>query len=86
MTVDFGVQVARPFTPEGEVALAETPAGKVASALHVGPYDRIGETHQAIQAWVTANQVKLAGKSWEVYGDWTDDPAKLETQIEYLLA
>ena len=34
---------------------------------------------------VRANQMTLAGKSWEIYGDWTDDPAKLETQIEYLL-
>ena len=86
MVVDFGVQVTRPFAPAGEVALAETPAGKVASALHVGPYDRMGDTHQAIQDWVAANEVKLAGKSWEIYGDTTDDPAKLETRIEYLLA
>ena len=26
------------------------------------------------------------GGTWEIYGDWTDDPAKLETRIEYLLA
>jgi len=86
MTVDFGVQVTRPFAPRGEVALAETPAGKVASALHIGAYERMGETHQAIQAWVAANNVKLAGKSWEIYEDWTADPANLQTQIEYLLA
>jgi hypothetical protein len=46
----------------------------------------MGETHEAIQSWVCANHKTLAGKSWEIYGDWTDDPAKLETQIEYLLA
>jgi hypothetical protein len=27
----------------------------------------------------------FAGKSWEIYGDWTDDVTKLETRIEYLL-
>ena len=86
MVVDFGVQVTRPFAPAGEVILADTPAGKVVSALHIGAYERMGETHQAIQTWVVANNVKLAGKSWEIYGDWADDPAKLETQIEYLLA
>ena len=86
MVVDFGVEVTRPFAPAGEVALAETPAGKVASALHLGPYERMGETHQAIQAWTVSNKLQLAGKSWEIYGDWTDDPANLETQIEYLLA
>ena len=86
MEVDFGVQVTRSFERAGEVFATETPAGKVATALHVGPYERLGETHQAIHAWATANKIAFAGKSWEIYGDWTDDPAKLETRIAYLLS
>ena len=86
MVVDFGVQVTRPFAQSGEVFFTETPAGKIATALHTGSYERLGETHQAIQKWVASNSMVLAGQSWEIYGDWTDDPAKLETQIEYLLA
>jgi|SRR5215831_1607788 len=86
LTVDFGVQVTRVFSKAGEVVATETPAGRVASALHVGPYERMGETHQAIQSWARANHTTLGDKSWEIYGDWTDDPSKLETQIEYLLA
>ena len=27
----------------------------------------------------------LAGTSWEIYGDWNDDPTKLETLVVYLL-
>jgi hypothetical protein len=27
-----------------------------------------------------------AHASWEIYGDWKDDPALLETTIKYLLA
>jgi len=84
--IDFGVEVTRSFEPSGEVVPTETPAGKVASALHVGPYERLGETHEAIHAWAAANKKSVAGKSWEIYGDWTDDPTKLETRIEYLLA
>jgi effector-binding domain-containing protein len=86
LTADFGVQVTRAFPQSGEVFATETPAGRVASALHLGPYERMGETHEAIQSWTRANHMTLANKSWEIYGDWTDDPAKLETQIEYLLA
>lgn len=86
MAVDFGVQVTRPFEQSGEVFPTETPAGRVASALHVGPYERLGDTHQAIQTWTAANKMTLAGKSWEIYGDWNEDPTKLETQVEYLLA
>ena len=39
----------------------------------------------AIHAWRAANNRAFAGKSWEIYGDWSDDPAKLETTIVYLL-
>lgn len=85
MDIDFGVQVTRSFTKEGEVFATETPAGKVAAALHVGPYERLGETHDAIHAWAADNKMTFAGKSWEIYGDWSDDPAKLETRVEYLL-
>ena len=86
MAADFGVQVTRAFPQSGEVFATETPQGRVARALHVGPYERMGETHESIQSWARANHQTIAGKSWEIYGDWTDDPAKLETQIEYLLA
>jgi effector-binding domain-containing protein len=86
MDIDFGVQVTRPFERAGEVYATETPAGKVATAVHLGPYQKLSETHDAIHAWAAANQVTFAGKSWEVYGDPTPDPAKTETRIEYLLS
>jgi len=84
MNVAFGVEVTREFPPSGEVALVETPTGRAASALHVGPYERMKETHDAIHAWAAANNQTFAGWSWEIYGDWNDDVSKLETRIEYL--
>jgi effector-binding domain-containing protein len=85
MQVDFGVEVVRPFERAGDVHATETPAGEVALAVHVGRYDGLGKTHAAIQAWCAEHGRPLAGKSWEVYGDWTDDESKLETTIAYLL-
>jgi effector-binding domain-containing protein len=85
MDVDFGVEVVRSFDPEGEVRPAETPAGEAAVAVHVGPYDRMKETHDAIHAWSAANHRAFAGMSWEIYGDPSPDPAKTETTIVYLL-
>jgi effector-binding domain-containing protein len=86
MNIDFGVQVARPFEPEGDVRCIETPAGEVAKTVHVGPYDRLGDAHHAIHNWCAANNRKIAQASWETYGDWIEDPARLETTIKYLLA
>jgi effector-binding domain-containing protein len=86
MNIDFGVQVARPFEREGNVQCIETPAGEVARTVHVGPYDRLGDAHKAIHAWCAAHNRKIGQASWEVYGDWNNDPALLETTIKYLLA
>jgi effector-binding domain-containing protein len=85
MEVDFGVEVVHAFEPEGEVHAVETPAGEAAVAVHVGSYDRMIETHDAIHTWGAINNRAFAGKSWEIYGDWFEDPAKLETTIVYLL-
>jgi hypothetical protein len=85
MDVDFGVEVVRAFEPEGEVHAVETTAGEAAVGVHVGSYDRMKENHDAIHAWCAANSRAFSGKSWEIYGDWSDDPAKLETTIVYLL-
>ncbi|HEY6346295.1 MAG TPA: GyrI-like domain-containing protein [Bryobacteraceae bacterium] len=85
MDVDFGVEVTRVFEPAGEVYATVTPAGMVAVAVHVGPYERMKETHDAIHAWCEANHRAFAGESSEIYGDWSDDPSKLETTIMYLL-
>ena len=85
MEVDFGVEVTRDFEPSGEVRPVETPAGEVATAVHVGGYERLKETHDAIHAWAAANHRAIGGRSWEIYGDWSDDPSKIETTVVYLL-
>jgi effector-binding domain-containing protein len=86
MVVDFGVQVIRPFQDEGEVVFKETPAGEVAITTHIGGYDKLAAAHQAIHSWRAATGRRFAACSWEIYGDWTDDEAKLETQVVYLLS
>jgi effector-binding domain-containing protein len=86
MNIDFGVQVARPFERKGDVRCIETPAGEVASTIHVGPYNQLRNAHNAIHTWCAANNRKIAKASWETYGDWNNDPALLETTVKYLLS
>jgi effector-binding domain-containing protein len=86
LEVAFGVEVAGPFDSDGEVQLARTPAGTVASTLHVGPIDGLGAAYAAIEAWRSAAGRTFAGTWWETYGDWTDDPAANEVRVTYLLA
>jgi effector-binding domain-containing protein len=86
MEVDFGVQVARRFESAGNVQCVETPAGEVARTVHVGPYDQLGAAHEAVHTSCAAHSRTIGAASWETYGDWTDDPALLETTISYVLA
>jgi effector-binding domain-containing protein len=85
MDIDFGVQVVRPFETEGEIICTETPAGEVAMTTHVGSYDKLTGAYDAIHSWREATGRAFGKCSWEIYGDFTDDTTKLETQVVYLL-
>jgi effector-binding domain-containing protein len=67
------------------VICSSTPAGLVATAVHLGPYNRLGEAHAAVHKWCADHGHVLAGPSWELYGHWTDDPAQLRTDVFWLL-
>jgi effector-binding domain-containing protein len=84
-TVDFGVQVVQQFEQESEVRPVETPGGEVVTTLHRGSYDKLSGAHTAVHDWCRRNGKRIGGFSWEIYGDWTDDPNKLETTVVYLL-
>jgi effector-binding domain-containing protein len=86
--IEVGVQVARRFEPppSSAVRCSELPAGRAAHAKHIGPYDAMAPAYTAIMVWARDGGHEFGGGSWEVYGDWTDDPAQLETDIYVLLA
>jgi effector-binding domain-containing protein len=67
--VEVGVQVTGSFAPAGPVVASTLPGGLVASATRTGPIASIGDTHQAVRVWSTANGYRLAGPRWENYSD-----------------
>jgi effector-binding domain-containing protein len=87
--VEVGAEVPEAFAGHGEVVGSTTPAGDVATVTHFGPYGRLGNAHQAIRDWCTANGRKTAGENWEVYGhwlpEWNEDPSQIRTDVYYLL-
>jgi effector-binding domain-containing protein len=86
MNVDFGVEVTAKFQGEGEITCVETPGGEAAILIHRGPYSGLPAAHAALHQACAASGKKIGSHSWEIYGDWTDDPSQLETEIVYLLA
>ena len=87
--IEVGAEVSQPFAGAGPVVGSATPGGTVATTTHMGPYGRLGDAHSAILAWCAANQRVPEGTNWEIYGhwddDWTDDPARIRTDVVYLL-
>jgi effector-binding domain-containing protein len=84
-TVEIGVLAARSFDPHGRVVPSQLPGGQVATATHRGDYAEMGRTHQAVNDFIAARNLRRAGPSWEIYGHWREDPAELETEIYYLV-
>jgi effector-binding domain-containing protein len=83
--IECGAEVDQSFAGTDRVICSTTPAGTVATAAHLGPYQRLGEAHDAIQKWCAENGHALTRVSWEVYDHWNDDPAQLRTDVFYLL-
>jgi effector-binding domain-containing protein len=84
--IECGIETAASFDPVGEVVYSQTPSGIAVSMTHVGLYDKLRVSYDAMTAWSRANNHRLSGVCWEIYGDWEDDPAKLRTDLHLLIA
>lgn len=87
-TVEAAMPLAAPASSEGEMESGTLPAGPVALAVHVGPYEQLPETYAAIEKWMQANDARPGGAPWEWYV--TDpaqhpDPAEWKTEVYWPL-
>ena len=85
LDVWFGVEVHETIPDSDQIGAISTPAGPVVSVVHWGEYSRLGEAYDALRAWCRANGQRVTGTSWEVYGDWFDDWAKVRTDVYFQL-
>lgn len=51
---------------QGRMRVEELPAVQVASAVHHGSYETIGDAHNAVAAWIEANNYRIAGPDREI--------------------
>jgi DNA-binding transcriptional MerR regulator/predicted transcriptional regulator YdeE len=71
----------------GRMKVHELPAATMASTIHHGPYNTIGEAHEAILTWIEANGYRIVGPDRELNLYHTmpirrDDPTYV-TEIQY---
>ena len=79
-TIEAGPRVAQPSD-----GLGSTPSGLAATTIHMGPYELLGQAHEAIREWCAANGHPLEGTNWEIYGHHEEDPSRQRTDVFYLL-
>ncbi len=81
----FFVRVAAP--DKGRMRVHELPAALVASTIHHGSYETIGDAHEAVFTWIEANNYRVAGADREInlynrHPIRRDDPTYV-TEIQY---
>jgi hypothetical protein len=87
--LEVGVELRVPYAGDGRLLASATPAGRVATTTHLGPYQDLAAAHYAIQKWLRETGHKFAGPCWELYGhwqeDWNEHPERIRTDVCYLL-
>ncbi len=68
---DVDVEVCQPIggpmPAHGRVKVRELPGGTMASAVHNGAYNRIGQAYDAVMRWIGDNGYKIVGPGRELY-------------------
>lgn len=89
MTIEAGIAVASGTSGSDETQVGEWLGGKAAVTIHGGPYDGLGDAHEAMDVWVHENGMQPSDPPTEIY--LTDpgevpDPKDWKTQIIWPVA
>ena len=86
VAVEVGVQVTQSFETAGRVVPSTLPAGEAAVTVHTGTASAIGEAHDAVVAWCSAQRRELTGVRWEIYGDPDPKTGHFDVAVYWQLA
>lgn len=84
--IEVAVELSAPLATEiAPLARSSTPGGRAATTRHFGPYQDLPQAHMAVHAWCRETGRTMTGLNWELYGDDTEDPSQLITDVFYEL-
>ena len=86
VAVEVGVQVTQSFETAGRVVPSTLPAGEAAATVHTGTPSEIGQAHDAVVAWCSAQRRELTGVRWEIYGDPDPQTGHFDVAVYWQLA
>lgn len=86
--VEAGYPTARPVEADGEVVPLVLPVGRAAHTVHVGSYDGLAATYEALLAWLAETGESPMEQMWESYlsdPEVEPDPSTWRTEIYWPL-
>ena len=86
--MELAVPVGQAVEGKGDVKPTTLPGGRAAVCVHVGPYERLKETWQALGEWMKAEGHVGRDAPWEEYVDdcSVTPEARLRTRIVWPIA
>jgi len=73
LDVEMGFPVSKQLPGRGEIISGEIPAGKIVSAMYMGPYSGIEKTYEGIFKWISEEDLKPTGVYFEYYMNSPDE-------------
>ena len=84
--IEVGIPISEDLSLPEPIKVRDLPGeDTVASTVHRGPYDTIGQAYQALMTWCESNGYELAGPDREVYltsPPEVSDPADYVTELQ----
>jgi len=81
-----GIELEMPPQQDTELELKKIRLPKYAYYKHTGPYAKIRETGSEVLNELNQRGIKTRLPHLEIYGHWTEDESKLETELLWCLA
>lgn len=82
--VEAGFPVAEPIQIEPPFEIGHLGAGRAATTLHEGPYERLFDAAAALDDWVAGERIDVENAPWFIF--WVDpdqaaQPGELRTEL-----
>ena len=81
LDIEIGFPVVHRIAGKGEIHAGEFPGGKLASVMHIGPYDQVGPAYDALAQWAKDHGYESTGVAYEIYFSEPETPPQ-ETRTE----
>ncbi len=87
--LEAGMPVHKPIEPKGRVKASTLPESQVATAWHIGDFDKLEQSYHTLEKWIKSEGYSPSKGPWEVY--WTDprqepDQSNWRTEIIWPIA